>query len=61
MADYIHLCLSIPPKYNVANTVGFLKGKSAIRIHRTDLGRQKGFTGMYFGGRGYLCKHGGTG
>ena len=26
MADHIHLCLSIPPKYSVANTVGFLKG-----------------------------------
>ena len=33
MPDHIHLCLSIPPKYSVANTVGFLKGKSAIRIH----------------------------
>jgi len=32
--DPVHLCLSIPPKYSVANTVGFLKGKSAIRIHR---------------------------
>ena len=34
MSDHVHLCLSIPPKYSVANTVGFLKGKSAIRIHR---------------------------
>ena len=30
MSDHVHLCLSIPPKYSVANTVGFLKGKSAI-------------------------------
>jgi len=34
MPDHIHLCLSIPPKYSVAHTIGFLKGKSAIRIHR---------------------------
>jgi len=34
MADHIHLCLKIPPKYSVSNTVGFLKGKSAVRIHR---------------------------
>jgi putative transposase len=34
MPDHIHLCLSIPPKYSVANTIGFLKGKSAVRIHR---------------------------
>ena len=34
MPDHIHVVLSIPPKYSVANTVGFLKGKSAVRIHR---------------------------
>ena len=39
LADHVHLCLSIPPKFSVANTVGFLKGKSAIRIHREYLGR----------------------
>lgn len=33
LADHIHLLLSIPPKFSVAHTVGFLKGKSAIRIH----------------------------
>ena len=31
--DHIHLVLSIPPKFSVANTMGFLKGKSAILIH----------------------------
>jgi len=30
MNDHVHLCLSIPPKFSVANTLGFLKGKSAI-------------------------------
>ena len=37
LPDHVHLCLSIPPKYSVANTVGFLKGKAAIRIHRERL------------------------
>ena len=23
MADHVHLCLSIPPKYSVAHTIGF--------------------------------------
>jgi len=32
--DHIHLLLRIPPKYSVAMTVGYLKGKSAVRIHR---------------------------
>jgi putative transposase len=34
MPDHIHMCLSIPPKYSVAYVIGFLKGKSAVRIHR---------------------------
>ena len=53
MPDHVHLCLSIPPKYSVANTVGFLKGKSAIRIHRELLGRERKFTGFHFWARGY--------
>ena len=53
MADHIHLCLSIPPKYSVANTVGFLKGKSAIRLHRDYLKRKQQFTGFHFWARGY--------
>lgn len=52
MPDHIHLCLSIPPKFSVANTVGFLKGKSAIRIHRDSLKRKKQFTGFHFWARG---------
>jgi len=31
MPDHIHLCVSIPPKYAVANVIGLLKGKSASR------------------------------
>jgi putative transposase len=53
LGDHVHLCLSIPPKYSVANTVGFLKGKSAIRIHREFLGHEKNFTGYHFWARGY--------
>jgi len=53
MPDHIHLCLSIPPKYSVANTIGFLKGKSAIRIDRQFLGQKRNFTGLHFWARGY--------
>jgi len=53
LADHVHMCLSIPPKYSVANAVGFLKGKSAIRIHREYLGRDRNFTGFHFWARGY--------
>ena len=54
MSDHVHVCLSIPPKYSVANTVGFLKGKSAIRIHREYLGRRRNLTGFHFWARGYF-------
>lgn len=53
MSDHIHLCLSIPPKYSVAHIVGYLKGKSAIRIHREYMGRKQNFTGFHFWARGY--------
>ncbi len=53
MPDHVHLCVSIPPKYSVANTVGRLKGKSAILIHRRYLGKRRNFTGFHFWARGY--------
>ena len=52
MPDHVHLCLSMPPKYRVANTVGMLKGKSALRIHREFLGRERNVTGLPFWARG---------
>ena len=30
--DHFHLILSIPPNFSVSELVGFLKGKSAIKI-----------------------------
>ena len=52
MNDHVHLCLSIPPKYSVAYTLGFLKGKSAVRIHR-ELLRERRMTGLHFWATGY--------
>lgn len=34
MSDHVHLLLSILPRYSIAMMIGYLKGKSAIRIHR---------------------------
>ena len=28
------MLLSVPPKYSIAMTMGYLKGKSAVRTHR---------------------------
>ena len=52
MLDHVHLCLSIPPKFSVSNTVGFLKGKSAVRVHR-ELLKQRRMTGLHFWATGY--------
>ena len=52
MPDHVHLCLSIPPKYSVAHAIGFLKGKSAVRIHR-ELLQERRMTGLHFWATGY--------
>ncbi len=51
--DHVHMLLSIPPKYAVAQVLGFIKGKSAIHIARTYLGRRGNFTGQHCWARGY--------
>ncbi len=53
MPDHVHILISIPPKYSVSQIVGFIKGKSAISIARTYMGRKKNFTGQSFLARGY--------
>jgi len=52
VSDHVHLCLSIPPKYSVAYVVGFLKGKSAVRIHRECL-HERRMVGLHFWATGY--------
>jgi len=32
MTDHVHMLVSIPPKYSVAEVIGFIKGKSSIWI-----------------------------
>ena len=34
VSDHINMLLSVPPKYGIAMVIGYLKGKSAVRIHR---------------------------
>lgn len=53
-SDHVHMFISIPPKYSVAQVIGFIKGKSAIHIARTFGGRTRNFTGEHFWARGYF-------
>ena len=54
MPDHIHMLISIPPQYAVASVVGFIKGKSAIHLARSFMGRRQNFIGQNFWARGYL-------
>ena len=53
MPDHIHMLLSVPPKYSIAMTIGYLKGKSTIRIHRELLQTTGSFYGRSMWSRGY--------
>jgi len=53
MPDPVHMLLSIPPKYAVSQVRGFIKGKSAIHLARTYMGRRRNFTEQHCWARGY--------
>jgi putative transposase len=51
--DHVHMLIRIPPKYAVAEVIGYIKGKSAIAVARQFAGRQRNFHGERFWARGY--------
>ncbi len=53
MPDHVHMLLSVPPRYSIAMTMGYLKGKSAVRIHRALLKTKGTLFGRSFWARGY--------
>jgi putative transposase len=53
MVDHVHILISVSPKYSVSQVMRFIKGKSAISITRTSMGRKKNFTGMRLRDRGF--------
>ena len=48
MPDDVHILISIPPKYAVAQVMGYLKGKSAIQIARQFGGVRRNYVGQKF-------------
>jgi len=53
MPDHVHMCIEIPPKYSVAQVIGYIKGKSAIAVARQFNGRKRNFNGEKLWARGY--------
>ena len=51
--DHVHMLIKIPPKYSIAQVVGYIKGKSAIAVARQFSGRKRNFNGERFWARGY--------
>ena len=45
--------VEVPPRYSIAMAMGYLKGKSAIRIHRELLSTKGTLFGRSFWARGY--------
>jgi len=51
--DHVHMVISFPPKYSVAEVIGFLKGKSAIKVFDRHLDLKKRYWGRHFWAKGY--------
>ena len=52
LVDHVHMLVSIPAKYSVAQVVGYLKGKRAVHIARALADRSRNFVGQHFWARG---------
>ncbi len=51
--DHVHLVISFPPKHSASEVIGFLKGKSAIKIFDRHLDLKKRYWGRHFWAKGY--------
>jgi putative transposase len=52
-SDHVHMMLSIPPKYSVSEMMGFLKGKTAIKLFQEHKTLTKQYWGKHLWSRGY--------
>ena len=54
MIDHVHKLIEMPPKYSIAQVMGYIKGKSAVYVARKYGDRTKYFSGQHFWARGYF-------
>lgn len=52
-ADHIHMLIKIPPKYSVAQIMGYLKGKSSLMIFDRHANLKYKYGNRHFWCRGY--------
>lgn len=51
--DHVHLVISIPPKFSVSEVMGWLKGKTAIKLFQEQRELSKQYWGRHIWARGY--------
>lgn len=51
--DHIHMLVSIPPKYSIAQIMGYLKGKSGLMIYEKYANLKYKYGNRHFWCRGY--------
>ena len=51
--DHIHMLISVPPKYSVAQIMGYLKGKSSLMIFEKYANLKYKYGNRHFWCRGY--------
>ena len=51
--DHVHMLVKIPPKYSVAQIMGYLKGKSTLMIFDRHANRKYKYGNRHFWCRGY--------
>jgi putative transposase len=54
MPDHVHMLISIPPKYSVAQIIGYMKGKSSTWIAQNVERKMRNSLGHKFWARGYF-------
>ena len=55
MPDHVHMLISIPPKYSVAQIIGYMKGKSSIWTRAECRTQDAEFSRPQILGAGVLC------
>ena len=54
MGDHVHMLIEVPPKYSIAQVIGYIKGKSALYVARKYGERKRYFSGQHMWARGYF-------
>ena len=52
-SDHVHMIISLPPKYSVSDIMGYLKGKTAVKLLQTQKQLSKQYWGRHIWSRGY--------